>query len=128
MPIRSTSRAAPAINTRYERLAAIDVREYYTDWNGRDAAMLCYTSPPLEADATVTGHPVVSLFLSADQRDAAIHVYLEEVEIDGTCRYVTEGIAARAATARKLRARRTIRTAWPHRSFAPRRCGAAGAG
>jgi hypothetical protein len=37
-------------HTRYGRLAAFNVRDYYTDWNGRDARMLCYTSEPLAAD------------------------------------------------------------------------------
>jgi uncharacterized protein len=79
-------------NTRYGRLAAFDVRDYYTDWHGRDAHMLCYTSEPLSTDHELSGHPVVTLYLSATEADAALHVYLEDVAPDGTCRYVTEGM------------------------------------
>jgi putative CocE/NonD family hydrolase len=78
--------------TRYGRLAALDVRDYYTDWNGRDARMLCYTSDPFAADHELSGHPVVTLHVSASEADAALHVYLEDVAPDGTCRYVTEGM------------------------------------
>jgi len=79
-------------HTRYGRLAALDVRDYYTDWDGRDVAMLCFTSEPLAADCELSGHPCVTLHLSASEADAALHVYLEDVAPDGTCRYVTEGM------------------------------------
>ena len=83
---------ATGAHTRYGRLAAFDVRDYYTDWDGRDARMLCYTSEPLAADHELSGHPCVTLHLSASEADAALHVYLEDVAPDGTCRYVTEGM------------------------------------
>jgi putative CocE/NonD family hydrolase len=79
-------------NTRYGRLAAFDVRDYYTDWHGRDARMLYYTSAPLDRDHELSGHPIVTLHLSASEADAALHVYIEDVAPDGTCRYVTEGM------------------------------------
>ena len=79
-------------HTRYGRLAALDVRDYYTDWHGRDARMLCYTSDPMAEDCELTGHPCVTLHLGASEADAALHVYLEDVAPDGTCRYVTEGM------------------------------------
>jgi len=83
---------ATGSHTRYGRLAAFDVRDYYTDWDGRDARMLCFTSDPLAADHELSGHPCVTLHLSASEADAALHVYLEDVAPDGTCRYVTEGM------------------------------------
>ena len=98
-------------NTRHERLAAEDTRDYYGDWQGRDARMLRYTSEPLSDDAEVSGHPVVDLWLSSSEGDAAVHVYLSEVEEDGTVRYVTrrraarhppQGIRARAGAALEL--------------------------
>ena len=72
-------------NTRHERLAAEDTRDYYGDWQGRDARMLRYTSEPLSDDAEVSGHPVVDLWMSSSEGDAAVHVYLSEIEEDGTC-------------------------------------------
>jgi len=79
-------------NTRYDRLYAANVTSYYRDWNGRDENMLCYTTPPLELDTEVTGHPEVTLHLSSSEPDCAVIIYLEDVAPDGKCRYVTEGI------------------------------------
>jgi uncharacterized protein len=79
-------------HTRYERIAAIDNRDYYTDWQGRDAALLRYTSVPLATDAELTGHVAAELWLAASEADAAIHLYLTEVEVGGRERYVTEGV------------------------------------
>ena len=56
------------------------MKDYYSDWHGRDAGMLCYTSAPFVAARSFAGHPIVSLHLACDQPDAAVHVYLEEVE------------------------------------------------
>jgi putative CocE/NonD family hydrolase len=78
--------------------------------------MLCYTSEPLTEDATVTGHPVVTLAIAADQKDAALHVYLEEVEVDGACRYVTEGML-RAIHRKEAPCPPHHRTSWPYRTF-----------
>ena len=114
-------------HTRYGRLAAFDVRDYYTDWDGRDARMLCYTSEPLAADHELSGHPCVTLHLSASEADAALHVYLEDVAPDGSCRYVTEGMLR--ALHRK---ERPGAGPSPGRRAVPlvrsRRCRAAGAG
>jgi putative CocE/NonD family hydrolase len=63
----------------------------YTDRKRRDPELLCYTSGPLEQDLEVTGHPVLHLFVSADQEDAALFVYLEDVDRRGRVTMVTEG-------------------------------------
>ena len=102
--------------TRYERIAAIDSRDYYVDWQGRDTAMLCYTAPPLPCDWEVSGHVVADLYLSSSEPDAAIFVYLSEVEADGTVRYVTEGLL-RALHRKESECPPAHRTAWPYRSF-----------
>lgn len=103
--------------TRYERIAAIDTQEYYTDWHGHDAGLLVYTSPPLGAPLCLAGHAVVTLWLEADQPDAAVHVYLEDVEADGRCRYVTEGML-RALHRKTAPCPPYHRTTWPWRTFA----------
>ncbi|MBN8991317.1 MAG: CocE/NonD family hydrolase [Rhizobiales bacterium] len=77
--------------TRHERIAAIDSREYYTDWNGRDRSMLNYTSAELPRDGELTGHCLVNLWITAPSPDFAIHAYLSEVLPDGETFYVTEG-------------------------------------
>ncbi len=79
-------------DTRYERLAARDTRDYYHDWQGRDAVLLLYRSAPLKRDAELTGHAVLTLWMAASEPDAALHIYLSEEEADGTVHYVTEGM------------------------------------
>jgi putative CocE/NonD family hydrolase len=103
--------------TRYERIAGIETQDYYADWHGRDDALLIYTSAPLRAPRVLAGHPLVTLWLEADQPDAAVHVYLEEVETDGRCRYVTEGML-RALHRNTAPCPASYRAAWPWRTFA----------
>jgi len=103
--------------TRYERIAGIDTQDYYADWHGRDEALLTYTSAALTAPLVLAGHPLLTLWLEVDQPDAAVHVYLEEVEADGRCRYVTEGLL-RALHRRTAPAPADYRAAWPWRTFA----------
>jgi hypothetical protein len=103
--------------TRHERLATVNTRECYSDWQGRDARMLCYTSVPLERDVEVSGHPVVTLWLESNQGDAAIFVYLSEVETNGQVRYVTEGVLRALHRRESPCPPREVRT-WPYHSFA----------
>ena len=104
-------------NTRHERLAAENTQNYYGDWTGRDARMLCYTSAPLAEDAEMSGHAVADLWLASSEGDAAIHVYLSEVEPDGTTRYVTEGVL-RAIHRKETPPERKQNWSWPFHSFA----------
>lgn len=103
-------------DTRYERIAGIDSRNYYADWQGRTERMLSFTSEPLAAPAELVGHGLADLFLACSERDAALFVYLTEVEADGTERYVTEGLL-RALHRKEQPAPATYRTSWPFRSF-----------
>ncbi|MGH9959591.1 MAG: CocE/NonD family hydrolase, partial [Pyrinomonadaceae bacterium] len=86
----------------------------YPDRKAEDRKLLTYTSEPLERDMEVTGHPVVTLFLSSTAADGQFFVYLEEVDEKGGVRYVTEG---------QLRAlhRRLSGTRPPNKSVAPYR-------
>jgi len=103
--------------TRYERIAGIDATEYYADWHGRDARMLSFTSGPLDRDVEIAGHAIASLWLSASEPDAALFVYLAEVEADDRARYVTEGVL-RAIHRKEAPAPPDYRCTWPWRSFA----------
>lgn len=78
--------------TRYERIAGVDSRDYYFDWHGRTDRMLNWDTAPLIAPLDIAGHPVLTLDLALDTPDAAIFVYLTELEQDGTERYITEGL------------------------------------
>jgi putative CocE/NonD family hydrolase len=103
--------------TRHERLAAVDTREYYADWDGRDADLLRYESEPLASDVEISGHPVITLWIESSEGDAAVFVYLSEVEADGRVRYVTEGVL-RALHRREAPPPRFERRTWPYRTFA----------
>ncbi|MFL6336598.1 MAG: CocE/NonD family hydrolase [Pyrinomonadaceae bacterium] len=63
----------------------------YPDRAEEETRLLTYTSPPLAEDTEVTGHPVVNLQVSATTADAALFVYLEEVDERGRVTYITEG-------------------------------------
>jgi uncharacterized protein len=78
--------------TRYERIAAIDNREYYSDWSGHDRAMLNYTSAALTRNAELTGNVTASLWVASSATDCAVHVYISEVFPNGEANYVTEGM------------------------------------
>lgn len=114
---RADFTAGSGTQTRYERIAGIDATTYYHDWPEREAKLLGFTTPPLEAPLEIAGHPVLSLWLSCSEPDAAIFAYLSEVEADGTARYVTEGVL-RAIHRAEAPAPRNYRTTWPWRTFA----------
>ncbi|WID95199.1 CocE/NonD family hydrolase [Bosea vestrisii] len=103
--------------TRYERIAGIDSRTYYQDWQGRTGRMLSYTSQPLAHGAELAGHGLADLWVSSSELDAALFVYLSEIEADGTERYVTEGLL-RALHRKEAPAPESYVTTWPFRSFA----------
>ena len=64
----------------------------YPDMSGNDARALTYTTAPLAEDLEITGHPVVSLWISATVPDVDLFVYLEEVRRSGYSEYVSEGV------------------------------------
>lgn len=63
----------------------------YPDMRANDAKALTYTTPPLDTDTQITGHPIAHLWISADAADSDVFVYLEEVAPSGYSRYITEG-------------------------------------
>jgi putative CocE/NonD family hydrolase len=58
---------------------------------GNDQKALTYTTPPLNSDLEITGHPVVHLWVTTDVADLDFFVYLEAVDGDKSS-YLTEGI------------------------------------
>ena len=71
---------------------------------------------PLAADHELSGHPCVTMHLSASEADAALHVYLEDLAPDGTCRYVTEGML-RALHRKECAAPKQHQVVGPYRSY-----------
>jgi putative CocE/NonD family hydrolase len=64
----------------------------YSDMVTNDQKGLTYTTPPLDADTEITGHPVLHLWVTASTDDADFMAYLEEVGPDGSSTYITEGV------------------------------------
>lgn len=79
-------------NTRYGRLAALDITDYYKSWSARSEKLPRFISAPLTGELTVSGHPTLTITLESDQADAVLIAYLEDIAPDGTRRYVTEGM------------------------------------
>lgn len=63
----------------------------YTDRAIEDLKLLTYTSAPLRADMEISGHPVVTLFITSTMTDGAFHVYLETINAEGTVLPIAEG-------------------------------------
>jgi uncharacterized protein len=75
---------------KYSRWYAVNWPRNYPNMQANDQKALTYTTPPLESDMEVTGHPVVHLWFVAGASDLDFFVYLEEV--DGSkSTYLTEG-------------------------------------
>jgi len=55
----------------------------YPDRAEEDRRLLTYTSKPLEEDTEITGHPVVTLYVTSTATDGAFFVYLEDVDEAG---------------------------------------------
>ncbi|MBN1348073.1 CocE/NonD family hydrolase [candidate division KSB1 bacterium] len=62
------------------------------DMTQNDSKGLTFTTFPLKQDMTVTGHPVVSIYVASSVPNIDFHVYLEEIERSGLSRRVTEGM------------------------------------
>jgi len=75
----------------HSRWGAVLAASEYPNMRANDEKALTYTTPPLEADVEVTGHPVVHLWLVTDAPDLDVFVYLEEADSNGHSTYITEG-------------------------------------
>jgi uncharacterized protein len=80
-----------ATSGKHSRWTAVNWPRNYPDMRINDQKGLTYTTPPLESDIVITGHPVVALWLSTDAPDLDIFIYLEEVDHNGKSTYITEG-------------------------------------
>lgn len=102
--------------TRWERLGAANIENYYADWDGRDSQYLNFTSAPFDQDMEITGHILAHLNMASSERDAAVFVYAAEVDRDGGATYITEGML-RAMFRKTGEPPRTYQVAWPYRNF-----------
>jgi putative CocE/NonD family hydrolase len=79
-------------NRWWEMGAVVGKTVVYGDRSEAANHLLTYTSPPLEYDVEITGYPIVTLHVASTHRDAALYVYLEDVDERGRVFYVTEGL------------------------------------
>lgn len=77
--------------SRWNSLIDPDIDVIYPDRSSADKKLLCYTSPPLDQDMEVTGHPVINLDVSSTAIDGEFFAYLEDVDAKAKVTYVTEG-------------------------------------
>lgn len=68
---------------KYSRWYAVNWPRNYPNMQPNDQKALTYTTPPLEADLEVTGHPEAHLWLATKAPDSDAFVYLEEVDGSG---------------------------------------------
>jgi uncharacterized protein len=85
------------------RWGAVEEPHGYPDMRVNDAKALTYTTPVLDQDMQITGHPVVHLWLTTEASDLDVFVYLEVVDPRGKSAYITEG-NLRASHRKLLRA------------------------
>ena len=104
------------LNTRYERLGALAVTDFYQDWDGREDRMLAFTSAAFESGVELTGHATVQLQVSTSEHDASVFVYLSEVDAAGRSWFITEG-ALRLLHRATAQCPPGYRTTWPYRTF-----------
>ena len=91
-PYRVDFTAGTGVHSRFgKHLAGGRFPVRYPKRKRRDKKLLTYTSPPLEQELEVTGHPMVTLFVSSNASDGAFIVYLEDVSPDGRVMTVTDG-------------------------------------
>ena len=64
----------------------------YPDRAQEDKKLLVYDSAPLETDLEITGSPVLTIEMSSNTSDGAVHAYLEDVSPAGRVTYVDEGM------------------------------------
>jgi putative CocE/NonD family hydrolase len=63
----------------------------YGDRSRRDRQLLCFTSEPLADDVEITGHPIVTCYLTSTATDGAFFAYLEDVDAHETTVMITDG-------------------------------------
>jgi putative CocE/NonD family hydrolase len=74
---------------KYSRWYAVNWPRNYPNMRANDEKALTYTTPPLESDMEVTGHPIVHLWFVTDASDLDFFVYLEEANGNRST-YLTE--------------------------------------
>jgi len=81
---------APGASRWLTQLGGSDV--YYPQRATATADLLNYSTPEFSRDTELVGNVIVDLWLTSDQPDGAIHVYLDDMAPDGKAVYLSEGV------------------------------------
>lgn len=103
-------------NSRFERLSAQPIVDYYRDWPEHEAQMLSFVSAPLPNEIELAGHMLLELTLSSSEGDGAIFAYLSELDADGKLTYISEG-CLRLAHRQVSTPAENYRSVWPFRTY-----------
>jgi putative CocE/NonD family hydrolase len=76
------------INAHVEPVGAKPSYKGASEW---DQKGMTWTSEPLASDLKVTGHAIVSVWISSSSDDADVFVFLEDVDEAGNSAYVSDG-------------------------------------
>ena len=69
----------------------LSLRVIYNNRKEEDARCLMYTSAPLQEDIEITGHPVVTLFMTSTHEDGMVHAHFEFIDEKGDIHWITDG-------------------------------------
>lgn len=76
---------------RWNFTTSLDLPDQYPSRPEWQKKTISYTSEPLSKPKVVTGHPVVTLYMTSSSKDGAVFAYLQDVAPNGKVRDVTEG-------------------------------------
>ncbi len=113
---RVDAEAGTGHRSRFDSLLGILTPIGYGDRAQQGRRSLVYRSAPLAAPLEITGHPWLSLYVTADSTDAHLFAYLEDELPNGEVYYVTEG-QLRALHRELSDDGSTYRSAVPQHSF-----------
>ena len=103
-------------HSRFERLGALPVEDYYDDWNAHEKRLLCFSTEPTKNALELSGHLTVQLRVSCSEHDASVFVYISEVDQAGRSWYITEG-SLRLLHRAEAKPPASYSANWVYRSF-----------
>ncbi len=103
-------------HSRFERLGALAITDYYDDWPGREDRLLTFATTPFDQPTELSGHAIVRLHVATSEHDASVFVYLSEVDADGRSWYITEG-SVRLLHRAEAPPPASYNVPWPFRSY-----------
>jgi uncharacterized protein len=71
--------------------SGLAISHKYPNMQSHDSRALTFTTAPLIASMTVTGHPIAHVWLTTAAPDLDVFTYLEQVDGKGNSTYITEG-------------------------------------